>query len=340
MKTLLANILLISRTLSIASAIIWFSLVEVTLAETYAGSVNNGNTVSKEAAVLGESISELSAAGEHFKALTKLYQSNEGELTLADKLAAAKSAWALGLVSTAREIWDEVLTDPDFRGPEHSRAALARSILELQEGNYDEARAISERAAPEVENSDLKSQFWLVVAEALKEQGALGQAENYYRRAVDTASDKNSSEAKFLLGEAQLKLGLATEARYSFAGIDSTSKFAPKALRKLAEIDLLQRNYDGVITWISEGRESFSEEFEDAWVSYAYLSSLLANDKIDDAQQELNRSRARFSEENVWVSLSEAALESKLVESTNQNDAVEAISVMKTSNNKSEAVPE
>lgn len=340
MKTLPANISLIAKTLSIASAIFWLSSVELTLAETYVGSVINNNSTPNEPVVLGESISELSAAGEHFKALTKLYQSNEGELTLADKLGAAKSAWALGLVSTAREIWDEVLTDPDFRGPEHSRAALARSILELQEGNYDEARALSERAAPEVENSDLKSQFWLVVAEALKEQGALGQAENYYRRAVDTASDKNSSEAKFLLGEAQLRLGLTNEARYSFAGIESSSKFAPKALRKLAEIDLLQRNYDGVITWISEGRESFSEEFEDAWVGYAYLTSLLANDKIDDAQQELNRIRGRFSDENVWVSLSEAALESKLVESTNQDEAPKAKSVTKTSKDKSEASPE
>ena len=91
-----------------------------------------------------ETISDLSRAGKHFEAIVKLITATE-ELNLSDKLAAAKSAWALGLVQRARALWDEALANKDFQDDERARASLGRAIIELQESNFEAARAISER---------------------------------------------------------------------------------------------------------------------------------------------------------------------------------------------------
>jgi tetratricopeptide (TPR) repeat protein len=126
----------------------------------------------------GESVPELSGRGEHFGALSSWSKLGDNH-SVADQLAAARSAWALGLVAKARSLWENVLANEEFQGPERARTVLARAILELQEKQYEKARAISERAAREFERSPLRAQFWLVIAEALKGQGALSLAEDY-----------------------------------------------------------------------------------------------------------------------------------------------------------------
>ncbi len=127
--------------------------------------------------------------------------------------------------------------------------------MELQEGRYEDARSIAERSANTLPASDLRAQLWLVIAEALREEGAPSLAEGYYRKSIEDGSNEVQAEGRFLLAECQLKLGRINDARYSYAALDSRSKFTPRALRRLAEIDLTQRNFEGVITWIDEGRE-------------------------------------------------------------------------------------
>src|SRR5690606_12410170 len=136
----------------------------------------------------------------------------------------------------ARQYWDEALATQNFVGTERERELLGRAILELQEGNYEEARARAERSAAELGPSAIRGQFWLLIAEAMKAQGAFTQAEAYYRRAIEEVSDESRSEAYFLLGETQLRLGLLKEARFSFSAVESRSGFSSRALRRLAEI--------------------------------------------------------------------------------------------------------
>ncbi|MFN8388988.1 MAG: hypothetical protein U0136_01710 [Bdellovibrionota bacterium] len=259
-----------------------------------------------------ESIADLSRSGKHFEALTR-YVQNPQNLGTAEKLAAAKSAWALGLVDRARALFDEVLANKDFRDDERARASLARSIVELQESNFEEARAIAERAGAKLESSDLRAQFWLVIAEALKEQNALSIAETYYQKAVKDGGREVQNEARYLLGECQLKLGMINESRYSFAAVEAGSPYTLQALRKLVEIDLTQRNYEGVVTWSDEGRESYPSDFRDGWLSYALISALVELGRPQDAEKELKDLKTQQSENNPWYALSQAALEAKLV---------------------------
>lgn len=261
---------------------------------------------------ISESVAELARRGRHFDAMAK-FSSGDGDFTLADQLGAAKSAWALGLVDRARKIWDDVLASKEFQGDERNRTVLARAIVELQESNFEEARAIAERAANVLETSDLRAQFWLVIAEALKEQNANSVAEGYYKRAIHDGSRPIQTEARFLLGECQRKLGMLNDARYSYASVESGSPYTLQALRRLVELDLAQRNYEGVLTWITEGREAYSGDFKDGWLSYASIIALSETGRTDEAKKELVDFRVRRSERDPWYTMAEAALESKLV---------------------------
>jgi tetratricopeptide (TPR) repeat protein len=259
-----------------------------------------------------ESLQELALRGRYFDAVVKYSETTTGAATapgISEQLAAAKSAWALGLVHLARRIWDDVFANREFDDVERSRAMLARSILELQEENFEQARSIAEAAAQKLEQSELRAQFWLVIAEALKEQGALSLAEGYYKKAAEEGDNKTSGEATYLLGECQYKLGLVSESRYTYAGLDTASPFTAPALRRLAEIDLIQRNYEGVLNWTEEARESYPGEFGDGWTTYARVSALVELGRLDTAEAELNNFRVKHGDTDTWYLLALASLE-------------------------------
>ncbi len=291
---------------NIAAALIALALLIVPTIAAAAGDANDFASGSENDE--SEHISELTRRGEHFKAIAKLY-GKESNPTLADQLAAAKSAWALGLVARARSLWDEVLANKDFQEDERYRATLARAIVELQEANFEEARGIAERAAGSLPESELRGQFWLVIAEALKEQKALGLAEDYYKRAIKDGDKAVQNEARYLLGECQLKLGMINQARYSYAAVEANSSYTLQSLRRLIEIDLSQRNYEGVLTWLGEGRETYPGEFKDGWSSYAMVTALTELGRDDDAKKELQDYRIRRSDQDSWFPLAEAAVE-------------------------------
>jgi tetratricopeptide (TPR) repeat protein len=276
-----------------------------------------------------DSISELSRKGNHFAAISKLIE-NDTNLNLADQLAAANSAWALGLVHRARALWDVALANKDFQDDERYRATLARSIVELQESNFEEARAIAERAAAALPESELRGQFWLVIAEALKEQKAFSLAEEYYSKAIRDGDKSLQNEARFLLGECQLKLGRMSDSRYSFASVESGTQYTEQALKRLVEIDLSQKNFEGVLTWIAEGRDSYPSDFRDGWTSYSRITALSELGREEDARAELQAYKVRRSEKDSWYPLAEAAVEAKFVRAMLTDESVNLISKSET----------
>ncbi len=259
----------------------------------------------------GVPIRQLTAGGQHFDALVAA--ADKSDLSLEDHLSAARSAWALGLAEAARKHWDEALANEAFQGQERSKELLGRAILELQEGRLEDARAQAERTAATIPSSELRAQFWLLIAESLRLQGALSQAESYYQRAVAEASGDTKSEASYLLGECQLKLGRINDARYAFAGVESTGKFAVPSIKRLIEIDLSQKTFEGVLTWVQEGRENFPSEFEDPWVSYAHSVALVEVGRLDDAAREVQRMKVRHSDNEPWYQVANASYEAKLL---------------------------
>lgn len=259
------------------------------------------------------SLTVLTENGEHFKALSAFYGQPETERSLAERLAVARSAWALGLVEQARETWDNLFAQPELKGPEYLHALLGRAIMELQEGRFDVARRFAEQAADRLDASDLRAQFWLVIAESLREEGITKRSELFYRKAAEESGSRVREEALLLLGGAQLKLGMLSEARYALTSIPTISPYAPQALRTLVEIDYTQRDYDGVLTWINEGRQSYPAQFGDPWLYYVEITALIELGNAVQARKVLGQFRARHSTTNAWYSLSEAAVEAALL---------------------------
>lgn len=272
----------------------------------------------------GSSVLELNRQQKHYEAIVTFTEKDEKIISLSEKLAAAKSAWALGLVGLSRSIWSEASSRRGFSGAERSRAILAYSIMEFQEGNYEKSRSLAEQEAQNLPPSDLRSQFWLVIAEALKAQGAWSLAEGYYTKALEEAEQAHSSEAAYLLGSCQLRLGKVNDARYTFASLDTSSKNTADALRRLAEIDLGQGNYEGVLTWLEEGRESYPSLFNDSWTSYAEVASLSSLSRARDARAALARAQRNHSDNDPWILFARSALEAHLANQHFANQKTDA----------------
>lgn len=256
-------------------------------------------------------VRQLTASGLHFEAV--LEAESREQLSLEEELSAARSAWALGLSDVARKYWDQALANDSFQGQERTKELLARAILELQEGNLEEARALAEKTASTVNSSELRAQFWLLIGESLRLQGANSQSESYYQRAVSESASETKSEANYLLGECLLKLGRMSDARYAFTGVESKGRFAVAAIKRLIEIDISQKSYEGVLTWVREGRENYPSEFEDPWVSYANTVALIEVGRTDDASKELDRMKTRHSDSEPWFQVAAASYEASLL---------------------------
>lgn len=261
-----------------------------------------------------DAIARLSKDGFHFEALSRFLAIPEKEASVAEKLDAAKSAWALGLVSKAGELFDEVLSDQDLLLPdlERARTFLSQAILELQESNGKHAQHLAEQALLLATDSELRFQLYLVIGEALSSRTLLLQAADAYQKAIAEASAEPKNEASFLLGECQMKLGKFDNARATFVTVETQSRYAGQALRELTEIDFQQHQYEGVLTWISEGRKKHPDEFDGPWVSYAFIVSKLELGKLAEAKEELTKAITKHSKKSFWIALAEAAVEVKL----------------------------
>lgn len=294
--------------------IVWLSFSTISVAQVNDRFYAAVGEISPVSTRVQPSVSELSHAGRHYEALLRFGSIPKDKHSIADRNSAARSSWALGLVDHARGQWDELLQNKEFVGVERSRAFLARSILELQENNYEPARAIAERGSDELQSSELRSQFWLLIGEALREQGVLSHAEDYYKRASMEGNGQTKSEALYHLGETQRELGMLREARYSYTSIPLASSYAPLALRRLMEIDFIERDYDGVLTWLDEGSSAHPTEFDKPWDYYAKISAFIEQGRLDKATSLLRTFGLRHSVNNQWYALADAAIESKQVE--------------------------
>ncbi len=257
-----------------------------------------------------ESVRDFYLRGLPFRALVSFESSEKNKISLSDKLAAAESAWMLGLVNRAKEIWEEVLADNSFKGKKRYQVILSKAILEIQEGNFDKAREIAERNLANIKDTKLKAEFYLLIGESLSSQKAYTQAENYYIEAVERSSGDLKNEALYLLGESQFNLGIYKDARKSFLSIEVNSPYAVRALLRLIEIDFQNRNYSRVSNWIKKGKEKYSKKFENPWIRYVSICCLLELRKLKVAKKELEDFKKWYDEKNTWYELSKAAVES------------------------------
>jgi tetratricopeptide (TPR) repeat protein len=254
------------------------------------------------------SVKELSDQGMHLDAVLSLHK-EEGSHSLGEILAAARSAWALGLVAEARARWDEALGHPDCSGLERARALYSRSIMEIQEHKYEDARMFAEEGTSLIGPSDLRGQLNFLIGESLFSQGLFSVSESYYEKAVLESGKEGRQEALLKLATVQERLGKSFDARKTLVKVELSSNVTPIALKRLIDIDAGAGNNSGVRTWITEGRNAFPSEFHSSRLVYSNARAMLHDGMVEEAEEEIARLSKEARDSDPWLQLGRAILE-------------------------------
>ena len=253
-------------------------------------------------------IKELTEQGKYFDAVMRTEEDHSYK-PLGEIVAAAKSAWALSLIASARKYWDQALAHRDCSGAERARVLLARGLMEFQERNYEESRSLAEEGASNIPQSELRGELWLLIGESLRSQELYSISESYFEKASLEAGSERKQEALLSLAQVQKQLGKLQEARSTLTKVELNSNITPKALNELVSIDAKSNNAQGVRTWISEGRKTFPSEFNTSESSYNQVRAMLADGQVEDAEKELSKLIKEVHEDDVWLQLSKALVE-------------------------------
>lgn len=250
------------------------------------------------------------AKAEYFQALVAFDKLPARRATPEAIVAAAKSAWALGLAERAIREYDRALRDDTLDALQRARLLLARGIIDYQEGRYQVAALFAEKGvAALLEDNALKAQIWLLWAESLVKLNSYGAAEEKYISASQHAAEASRAEIYFLLARCQLNLGKWEEARLNFEQVPLRHERAAAAMRHLAEIALQQRRHEQASFWLQKGREDFPDEFLDSWVDYALVKAAIDRGELKKVQELQQRAEQKYPPSDTWLVLLNSAAE-------------------------------
>lgn len=261
-------------------------------------------------------ISRLFREGRHLEALVAFEELNSETRQLATQLVAAKSAWALGLIEFARNIWNGLEKENKLNGESLVRVLLSHAIMEFQEHEYARATELAEKAIAEIDmesSSDeqignLKGHCWLVIADSYARSAKFGDARLYYEKAITFGNRNTAYEARLQLGRILLDLGDRTKAREALQGIGLDFYNAAEAIELLEDLELEEKNYVLAEKWSSEGLRKFMPYFHDDVRTYKRIVILNHLNRREDAQNELESLKAQYSEDNAYYIMGRALL--------------------------------
>lgn len=250
------------------------------------------------------------ADGEYFKALVNYERLPRRRATTLSIVAAARSAWGLGLSTKAILEYDKALLDEKLEPVERARLLLSRSIIEFQEERYQVAQLYAEKAAAILSApSSLRSKVWFVWGQSLDRLAMYGAAIEQYKKAIAEATEEEQGQIYYLLGMCQARLGKSEEARDSLQKVPLRHEDAPYAIRQLAELSLNAGQVKEVEFWLTTGRREYPESFLDSWIDYALARvAILNNDqtKLSEIVDEVNK---KYPPSDHWLNLLKAAIE-------------------------------
>ncbi|RIL11016.1 MAG: hypothetical protein DCC75_03190 [Proteobacteria bacterium] len=249
------------------------------------------------------------AQAEYFRAMATFDKLPARKASKSSRLAAAKSAWALGLTERASKEFDQLLREPGLTLKEQGQALVARAIIEFQEDRYQVASLFAERAVKAIEAGAIRAQAYGVWGAALSRMNSWGAAEEKLRTALEEAALSDKARYHFELGNCQLRLNKLAQARSNFESIPIDDDYAPAAVRGLAQIALQSSNYSDLRFWLERGRSDFPQHFIDSWVYYALAQAAIA-EKDGTKLIELSQEAAnRYPPSDPWITLMQGGIE-------------------------------
>jgi tetratricopeptide (TPR) repeat protein len=255
-------------------------------------------------------VQKLSAEGDHFKALAMYELLPDRRLDEDTHLAAARSAWALGMTRQASELFDAVLRGDAIDSDERARITLSRGILEYQEERYQEAVLFAEKAASLLpEGAPLRGRAMLLWGQSLYKAQAYSSAEEKLARALLDAAPSDRPDVALALGRALIKLGKLSEAEKTLKMIPASHEYAAEAVRMLASISLQTKQSERARFWIEKGRSDYTDAFLDSWADFGLVTVALESNDLPRARNVVERAERRLPPSDNWLILMQAALE-------------------------------
>lgn len=265
------------------------------------------------------SVEQLSARSEHMQALAAFDRLPKRQRTLAGTLAAARSAWAIGLNDRAIAEYDHALQFEELVGSERARAIFARGVVDLQEQRPQIARTYAERALALLdEASPLRARILALRAQAELAQHDIAAADTDLSQAIDEAANEDIPEYHFLRAECRIQLGKRDDARIDLEAIPLEHPRTADAVRKLAQIALDSGQFEEAQFWLRKGRKDFPEKFADSWVDYGLVRAALGNSDQTAARSAREDARKRLAPSDPWLNLLEAESEASAWQERNQ----------------------
>lgn len=255
-------------------------------------------------------VQRLSVENDHFRALEVYEKLPDRRLQKDTHVAAAKSAWALGLTRKAANLFDLVLRSDDLEIDERARLTLSRGIIEYQEQRYQEAALFAEKAASLLpEKAPLRGRALLLWGQSLTRAQAYSTAEEKLWRAVAEVAASDRPDAAMSLGAVQIKLGKLADAERTLKGIPTDHAYAPEAIRLLATIAMQTDQKDRARFWLEKGRADYSDSFVDSWTDYGQLSVALKEGDLSRARKLVEHAQKRLPPSDTWLIVMQASLE-------------------------------
>jgi tetratricopeptide (TPR) repeat protein len=255
-------------------------------------------------------VQRLSADGEHFKALTTFEIIPARRMTLEGRIAAARSAWALGLNERAAAEFDSILREPSIPLDSRARLTITRGAIEYQEERYQEAALYAEKGISVLKKpSALRGRGYLLWGQSLLRLKAYGTAEEKFLTALAEADESDKPEIHFALGTVEMKLGKYTQAEEHFQAVPTDHDRTPQAVRNLAAIALDTQQYDKAQFWLEKGKQEYPDAFLDSWADYGLVQVALSKSDLLTARQVAEQAAKQYPPSDPWLLLMQASLE-------------------------------
>jgi len=255
-------------------------------------------------------VQRLASDGENLKALAMYELLPTRTRTTDARIAAAKSAWALGLNRKAADSFDAILREDTLGADGRARLTLSRGIIEFQEERYPEAALFAEKTVSLLSQpSPLRARAYFLWGQSLSRVQAYGSAQEKLLAALADAAQIDRGDINYVLGFVDIKLGKYPDAEKHLKAIPTDHERAAASVRLLATIALETRQADRAQFWIEKGRKDYPEAFLDSWGDYGLVQIALAKGDLPTARGLMSGAQKQYPPSDPWLILMQASLE-------------------------------
>ncbi|RMD85949.1 MAG: hypothetical protein D6808_04295 [Candidatus Dadabacteria bacterium] len=258
---------------------------------------------------------EKAMANKQYLAALEIYEKMpRRRRTTSSAVAAAKSAWALGLSNYAKEEFDRAIElgelKHDLTPLDKVRIFFSKAVIEFQSGNFNLCIEYCESALKLLNGEGpLKGQILMLMGDSYLKLRKYAKAEKSYTAAVKRLNGEDKVDGLYAVAWVQYNIGKYEQASRNLKKIPLYSVKSPLAIRLLALIALEKEDFERLVFWLNKGKEQFPDEFLDSWVNYALMIGYIGLDQKAEVAKLRKATSEKYPSSDPWVILLNARAE-------------------------------